>query len=137
MAKFPILSDLPHNTQVEIARIQGIASGQRTTGEAAYLTALAAYLTNEVIRVDAAGLILEATGLSVPTGKTGFRKGALFTDTDAVAGGLYQNTGDETSATWALLAKGDTGTAGGTGAKGDTGTTGAKGDTGVKGDTGA
>lgn len=105
---FAIKTDLPQKTQDEIDRIQAIASAQRTTTEAALLTSLAPYLTNEIIDRDADNLIIRAAGNTVPTGETGFKKGAIFIDKDAVAGGLYQNTGDETSATWVAIADTDT-----------------------------
>lgn len=105
---FAIKTDLPQKTQDEITRIQAIASAQRTTTEAALLTSLAPYLTNEIIERDADDLITKAAGNTVPTGETGFKKGATFIKKDAVAGGLYQNTGDETSATWVLVADTDT-----------------------------
>lgn len=105
---FVTKTDLPQKTQDEIDRIQAIASAQRTTSEAALLTSLAPYLTNEIISRDSEDLILKAAGNTVPTGATGFKKGATFIDKDAVAGGLYQNTGDETSATWVAIADTDT-----------------------------
>lgn len=104
---FVTKTDLPQKTQDEIDRIQAIASAQRTTTEAALLTSLSPYLTNEILERDSEDLIVKAAGNTVPTGATGFKKGATFIDKDAVAGGLYQNTGDETSATWVAIADTD------------------------------
>lgn len=100
---FELKSDLNKAARDEIDRIESIPVAQRLTSEAAFLTALAPYLTNEVIERDSEDLITKAAGNTVPTSYPGFKKGALFTKKDAVGGGLYQNTGDETSATWSLV----------------------------------
>lgn len=100
---FEIKTDLPLKTQQEIDRIQAISVGLRSSTEVAFLLSLAPYLTNEIIKVDASGLIVEASGLTVPTSYSGFKKGAKFIKTDASGNGLYVNTGDETSATFDLV----------------------------------
>lgn len=101
--KFEIKSDLPIANQVEIDRISAIDSAFRTTAEAAILTSRLPYLTNKIIASDAQGLILQASGLTVPTGYEGFTKGATFVKTDASGNGLYINTGTSTSAVWSLV----------------------------------
>jgi hypothetical protein len=105
---FEILSDLPKDVQTEIARIQAIPSGQRTTGEANYLTARAPYLTNRIIDSDDDGNILRASGLTVPDGYEGFAKGAFFIETDTEDGNsaVYQNIGDEDSCDFEQLGGG-------------------------------
>lgn len=105
---FEIKSDLPLSVQQEIDRIELIASGQRSATEANYLVSLAPYLTNEVISRDPEDLIVLASGNTVPTSYAGFSKGALFIKKDAAGAGLYNNTGDENSATWALITDTDT-----------------------------
>jgi hypothetical protein len=102
--KFGILTDLPQSTQTEVARIQAIPVGQRHTNETNFLNALGPYLTNQITEKDADGNILEASGLTVPTGYSGFAKGATFIKTNASTNAIYQNIGDSTSATWQLEA---------------------------------
>jgi len=99
---FEIKTDLPKSTQNEIDRIELIASALRTTYEAAYLTSRLPYLTNKVISRDSDGNILSASGLTVPTGYSGFAKGATFIKTDASSNGLYVNIGDSTTSSWIL-----------------------------------
>lgn len=99
---FELLEDLPLSTQTEIARIQAIPSTLRNATEAAFLVNLAPYLTNEVIEKDSDGLITKAAGYTVPESYTGFKKGATFIDKNASGNSLYNNTGDETSASWLL-----------------------------------
>lgn len=105
---FEIKSDLPIETQRKIDAIEAIPSAQRTTNQAAFLTSLAPYLTNLIISVGADGLITAASGLTVPTGYSGFRKGATFIKTDASTKGTYENVGTSTSAVWDLLGGIDT-----------------------------
>jgi len=100
---FELKSDLPQSTQDKIDAIQAIPSAQRTTTQTAFLTSLAPYLTNLVISVGEDGLITSASGLTVPTGYAGFRKGATFIKTDATTKGMYENVGSTTVATWDLL----------------------------------
>lgn len=95
MAKiFEVLTDLPFQTQQEVARIQAKSSGVRTTVEAEFLTNLAPYLNNSVI-LKVGSLIYIASGTTVPDAYEGFAKGALFIKTDAADGtkGLYENQG--------------------------------------------
>lgn len=103
MANFEIKTDLPKLTQAEIDRISAIPAAQRLVSEAAYLTSLSPYLTNEIIDKDVNGLILRAAGNTVPTGYAGFKKGALFTKKDATGRAVYENSGDETTAAWDLI----------------------------------
>lgn len=105
---FEIKSDLPVATQNKIDYIEAIASSQRTTAQAAFLTALTPYRTNTIISVDENGLIIAASGLTVPTGYEGFAKGATFTKTDATGAGLYNNTGTTSSAVWTIIQDTDT-----------------------------
>jgi len=101
--KFEIKTDLDIKTQNEIARIEAISSAFRTASETAFLAALAPYLTNDIISFDVDGLILQASGLTVPTSYPGFAKGATFIKTDATGKGVYENTGTSTSAIWDLM----------------------------------
>lgn len=108
MAAFPLKSQLPVTTQREIDRVSAITAALRNVTEAAFLVRLAPYLTNEILLQDVNNLVLMAAGNTLPTGLTGFRKGALFIKKDATGNGLYNNTGDETSATWNLVDQADT-----------------------------
>lgn len=99
-SNFELLTNLPVKTQNEIARIQAIPSGLRNSSEAAFLVALAPYLTNELISVDSAGLIIEAAGNTIPNGYTGFKKGARFIKKNSTNRAVYENEGDETSASF-------------------------------------
>lgn len=101
--KLELKSDLPLETQKEIDRISALAVTARTANEAAFLTSLSSYLSNVVIDRDASGLILRASGVTIPTGYEGFKKGAFFIKTNASSNGLYSNTGNETSAVWDLV----------------------------------
>ena len=59
-----------------------------------------------ILQKDAAGMILMATGLTVPTDATaGYAKGCLFIDTNVVTGstGLYENVGTTTSCNFDAL----------------------------------
>lgn len=98
MSAFELKINLPHSDQVEIDRIQAISAGQRTAAEAAFLVALAPYLTNEVLLEDADGLIVIAAGYTIPTGYSGFKVGAIFIDVDSTI--VYVNTGTATSASF-------------------------------------
>jgi len=100
---FELKTDLPRITQLEIDRVQTIPSGQRNSTETAFLNALAPYLTNELLEVDADGLILKAAGNTLPTEYTGFKKGATFIKKDASGNGVYNNIGDEDEADWDLV----------------------------------
>lgn len=103
MSVFEIKSDLPIETQKKIDALEAIPAANRTATQQAFLTALLPYLTNVIISVDADGLIMSASGLTVPTGYSGFSKGATFIKTDATGNGLYMNTADTTSAAWDLV----------------------------------
>lgn len=103
MAIFELKSDLPLKTQEKIDYLEAIDSAKRTTAQAAFLTALTPYLTNAVLSVDASGNIVAASGLTVPTGYSGFAKNATFVKTDASTNGLYTNTGSTTVAAWDLV----------------------------------
>ncbi len=105
---FGLKANLPQETQKEIDRISAIASGSRSVNETAFLTALAPYITNEVLEYDSAGLIAKAAGNTLPTSYAGFKKGAQFIKKNATGNGLYGNTGDETSAVWNLIDQADT-----------------------------
>jgi len=103
MAVFEIKSDLPIETQKKIDAIEAIPVAVRTANQTAFLTALAPYLTNLIISVGADSLITSASGLTVPTGYPGFRKGAFFTKTDASTNGQYMNVGSTTVSSWDLV----------------------------------
>lgn len=96
--KFEIKSDLPYETRQEIDRIQAIPSAQRLTTEANFLTALAPYLTNQILLQDPDGLIVIASGNTVPTSYPNFKVGGLFIDVDSTA--IYYNSGTALEATW-------------------------------------
>lgn len=102
MGIFKLKSQLPQSTQNEIDRVSAIASAQRTTVEADFLTSLTPYLYNEVILSNDSLEIMIAKGRTVPTGDSGFAKGAFFTKEDASANenSLYQNIGDATTSNW-------------------------------------
>lgn len=62
--------------------------------------------TITVLLANPAGLILWATGTTIPTSTTaGYAKGALFIDTDVAGGtgGLYCNKGTTTSCSFTLV----------------------------------
>ena len=84
MAIFEIKSDLPLETRQEIDRVQAIDSGLRTTKEAALLTSLTPYLTNEIIKLNADEEIVQAQGETVPTGYSNFAVGAIFIKSDEI-----------------------------------------------------
>lgn len=104
MSAFKLKSQLPIATQDKMDAIIAIPSGQRTATEAAFLTAIGDdYIYNAVISYDASGYILQASGHTVPTGDSGFAKGATFVKTDATGNGLYMNTGTTTTSAWDLV----------------------------------
>jgi hypothetical protein len=88
MGAFKIKENLPQATRNEIDRISAIASALRLQSEADFLTALAPYLVNKVVAYDADGLIVSASGTTVPTGDSGFAKGAFFTKTNVTVSKL-------------------------------------------------
>lgn len=91
MARFTVLSDLSQSEQDEINRISAIASAQRTSHEANYITARSQYLTNGIDLEDADGNIIMAQGYTLPTGLAGFAKSAIFRKTN-VATGTHAHT---------------------------------------------
>src|SRR3972149_689670 len=116
MAKFLIKEDLSRDDQAELTRIEAISSGNRSTGEANFLTALAPYRTNRVLRWDtelvqgstnpthlSTDNILEAEGNTLPTGDSGFETGAIFYDLTKTGRNAYGNTGTTTSAIWSIV----------------------------------
>lgn len=116
MARFELKKDLPRITQDEIDRIEAIDSGVRSTNEANFLTSLAPYLTNRVLRWDTGNRmtpqdtdpatsstdIIEAEGNTLPTGYAGFKQGAIFYKLNKNGRNTYINVGDEDSAVWSL-----------------------------------
>lgn len=102
MATFELFNDLPVAIKQDIRRIQAKASADRTTAEAAVLTNYDAYLTNEALEYNAANEITRAQGKTVPTGYSGFAKGATFIEYDAAdtVRGVYVNQGTTTTALW-------------------------------------
>lgn len=97
---FKIKENLPKSVQAKIVVLQNKQAYELDQVEADFLLALNPYLTNKVISYDADGLILEASGNSLPTGDTGFGKGSRFTLKNATGNGSYINVGDETGAVW-------------------------------------
>src|SRR3990167_8120606 len=106
MAKFLLKQDLSKDDQAELVRIEAISSGNRSTGEANLLTALAPYRTNRVLRWDTELVqgstnethlstddILEAEGNTPTDGDSGFKHGAVFYDLDKTGRNVYRNTG--------------------------------------------
>lgn len=100
MPSFKLKSDLPRSTQDEIDRVQSISEGLRNQEEQDFLTALRDYLYNEVILRDSLERIVIASGITLPTGDTGFKKGAVFIKKDAPDDGRYYNSGNENYAIW-------------------------------------
>lgn len=105
MATFQVKTDLPQATQAEINRISAIASAQRTTPEADFLTARSDYLYNQILLKDGDLNISIAQGRTLPTGLSGFAVGAYFIKSNATTGenSNYQNVGTTTSASWKLV----------------------------------
>lgn len=104
MAAFKLKSQLPIATQDEMNRILAIPSAQRTATEAAFLTAIGDdYIYNAVIAYDSSGLILQASGITVPDGYSGFKKGATFIKTDSTDKALYENVGSSTTSSFNLM----------------------------------
>jgi len=112
MAAFELKEQLNRKTRDELVRIEAIESGQRSSGEADFLTALSPYRTNRVIfwdsllisspqnnlkhfgsRLVSTDDILEAEGNTVPTGYSGFKHGAFFIHLDETGANKYINTG--------------------------------------------
>lgn len=108
MARFQTFSDLPLADQQEITRIQAIPAAQRNSVEVAYLANRDPYVYNGIDLENADNEIVIAHGHDLPTGKSGFIKGARFIKTNATAGeqATYENVGDEDSATWVLGVRG-------------------------------
>lgn len=100
MGKFKLLTDLTRGEKEAIEKIQDKPSNLRTTEDNAVLTARSPYLTNEVIERDEDNLITKAAGNTLPTGDSGFKKGATFIKKDDSGSGVYVNTGNESSSTW-------------------------------------
>lgn len=108
MTTFTTFDDLPVEVKQNIRRIQDIASAQRTTAEAAVLTANDDAINNEVIQRNDADEIVIAQGKTLPTGYSGFAKGAIFIKYNAADGtrGTYINNGTNTDAAWSLAGAG-------------------------------
>jgi len=94
MPVFKLKADLPRSTQNEIDRIQAIPIGLRLTSESNFLTALYDYLYNEVVLRDSLNRIVIASGVTVPTNESGFKKGAIFIDKNGTNEGWWLNTKD-------------------------------------------
>lgn len=95
---FVTKTDLPIPTKERLEAINAQSSGLRTAADAAFLAARLPYLTNQILLEDADGLIVVASGNTVPTGVDGFKVGALFIDVDSTS--IYYNSGTTSSATW-------------------------------------
>ena len=104
MASFQVLTDLPIKDQEEIARIEAIASAQRTTPEANYLTARDDYRYNQILLENEDGEIMIAQGHTVPTGTSGFALGAYFVKSNSTSGEVatYKNVGTTSSASFVI-----------------------------------
>lgn len=102
MATFRTLSDLPLEIKEKIRKIQALASNERTTAEAAILTAYDVEINNEVLLRNAANEIVIAIGSATPDGYSGFAKGAIFNEYDIATGlrATYINIGTNSSAVW-------------------------------------
>jgi hypothetical protein len=104
MSIFILKSQLPVEAQNKMDAILAIPAGQRTTTDAAFLTAIGTdYIYNSVISYDSSGNILQAKGITVPTGNSGFAKGATFIKTDAADKAVYENVGSTTVSSWNLM----------------------------------
>lgn len=100
---YPVLQDLPPETRAEIERIIKIPSGQRTTGEAAFLNARSAYLG-----FDSSNNVIKKSGTEVPApGSTGYGQGGIFQKVDFFGRvqEIYQNVGTETNANFAFIGR--------------------------------
>ncbi len=100
---FPVLTDLPKADQIEIARIEAIASASRKASETAFLNARLAYTTNNIVETDINGNIFRCTSSAAPTnGGSGFAKACQWINTSAVSGnnGHYVNAGTTSAAVW-------------------------------------
>jgi hypothetical protein len=95
---FVTKQDLPISTIERLEAINAQSSGLRTAVDAAFLAARLPYLTNQILLEDPDGMIVLASGNTVPTGEDGFKVGALFIDVDSTA--VYFNSGTTSSATW-------------------------------------
>lgn len=102
MANFQVKSDLPIKTQQEIDRVLAIASAQRTTVEADFLTAIGDVIYNQKLLLNSDSQIVIAKGRTVPTGVAGFQTGAFFIKEDQTASmnPTYRNVGDATTSVW-------------------------------------
>lgn len=102
---FPVKADLPFADQQLLVNTLAVPVAQRTASQSAYLTARATYIYNEIFTRDSAGDILGAQGQTLPTGYTGFAKGATFIVIDASNNirAQYENTGTNTSAIWKVI----------------------------------
>jgi hypothetical protein len=99
---FALKKDLPFTDQEEIDRLVSIPVAQRTASESAWLATREQYQYNAVIQENDDGYIVEAQGNTLPSGTSGFLKGATFhlLNADYSLRGLYENTGDETTSVW-------------------------------------
>ncbi len=103
---FFILTDLPKLDQLEVARLNEKGLDFWNNTETAFMTARAAYLTNQIYKFDENGLILEASCVGTPPDTVvGFKKGATIIQTDATDYGLFTNSGDETSSLFVQVEK--------------------------------
>ncbi len=102
VSTFQTKEDLNEVDEAELDRILDIESDFRTASESQWLTRRAIYIYNEIIDEDDAGNILEAQGQTLPTGYSGFSKGAIFriVDTANNLRGMYENTGTTSAAIW-------------------------------------
>ena len=100
---YPVLQDLPPETRAEIERIIKIPSGQRNSGETAFLNARSSYLG-----FDSSNNLIRKSGMDVPApGSTGYGQGGIFQKVDFFGRvqEIYQNTGTETNANFAFVGR--------------------------------
>lgn len=114
MSTFELKTQLPYQDQLELDRCLAIPAAKRTASEQAFLDAREPYQYNKVLRYDTSAvatpqnphpqastdLILEAEGNTLPTGYSGFKKGAIFRDLDKTGRNVYINVGTSSSAVW-------------------------------------
>jgi hypothetical protein len=102
---FAIKSDLPYTDQQEIDRLVNIPVAQRTASESAWLLTRSVYQYNSIVLKDANKNIIIAEGNVLPSGTSGFTKGATFhlLNADYNLRGIYENTGNTVSSVWKAI----------------------------------
>ena len=105
MTTFETFNDLPVEIKQEIRKIQAIPANNRTTAQAAVLTAYDAQINSEVLLRNSDNEIVIAIGKTATAGLTGFAKGAILMEYDVADGlrGTYVNVGTNSATVWDLV----------------------------------